>query len=72
MTYDIYNKALDLLQELEFYHEDQFSYDDKTEEEKYCELAMAKAFNKAWWILYYANHENWDELDKFENLFKKE
>ena len=33
---------------------------------KMSDLSMASAYSSAWWILYYAMHEDWDSLDQFD------
>ena len=67
MTYDIYTKALDMLKKRELYHgaeaEKATSYAVKC-----AHLDKAGAYNSAWWILYYAIHENWECLDQFDYI----
>lgn len=65
-TYNAYTKALSILKNRIQYWDDQASYDDKTDDEKAICLACSGAYNSAWWILYYAIHENWECLDQFD------
>ena len=53
-TYTIYNKALDILKSREDYYGNEAHMD------------RASAYNSAWWILYYAMHEDWDALDQYD------
>ena len=69
-TYNIYTKALQMLKDREEYH------GNKAEEfdsyvAKQCALSTAGAYNSAWWILYYAIHENWECLDQFDTYGKE-
>jgi len=66
MTYNIYTKALDILKNREEYwgeeaHKEGLSYNAQCS----C-LDRAGAYNSAWWILYYAIHEDWDALEQFD------
>jgi hypothetical protein len=64
-TYNAYTKALDMLKKRENYygeHADSAeSYVVKQEM-----LSMAAAYHSAWWILYYAIHEDWECLDQYD------
>lgn len=64
--YNAYTKALNILKNRTQYWDNQASYDDKTEDEKAVCLARSSAYNSAWWILYYAIHEDWECLDQFD------
>ena len=71
-TYNAYTKALNILENRFQYWNEQASYDDKTRDEKIICLARSSAYNSAWWILYYAIHEDWDCLDQFDYFNKEE
>ena len=64
-TYNIYTKALEMLKQREVYHGKRA---DGIENHtvKQCELSEANAYNSAWWILYYAIHEDWEALNQFD------
>lgn len=64
-TYNIYTKALDILKKRELYYGEQAH---KTTNHVVTQMALseASAYNSAWWILYYAIHENWECLDQFD------
>lgn len=65
MTYNIFTKALDILDNLE--RESGFKAHNATSHTvKQSALSEAAAYNKAWWILHYAIHEDWDMLDKYD------
>lgn len=65
MTYDIYTRALDILKNREnAWGNKAHETDNLTKKQEY--LSMASAYCSAWWILWYANHENWDCLDQFD------
>lgn len=72
MTYNIYTRALRMLKDREEYHGEQASYDDKSHTVRMCELSEASAYNSAWWILYYAIHEDWEALDQFDYYNKEQ
>ena len=65
MTYNIYTRALEILKKRENYCGEQAN---KAESHvvKQCNLSEASAYSSAWWILYYAIHENWECLDQFD------
>lgn len=66
MTYTIYNKALDILKSREDYYGNE-AHVEGTSYSKMCScLDRASAYNSAWWILYYAMHEDWDALDQYD------
>lgn len=64
-TYNAYTKALDMLKKREEYHGNHAQEVDSYTV-KQCELSTAGAYNSAWWILYYAIHEDWEALDQFD------
>ena len=65
MTYNIYTKALQILKDRE---ECQGKVADKAESytTKMSALSAASAYHNAWWILYYAIHEDWEALDQYD------
>ena len=64
-TYNAYTKALDILKARENYH-GEHAHEVGSYTVMQSELSMASAYNSAWWILYYAIHEDWDSLDQFD------
>jgi len=64
-TYNAYTKALKMLKDRENYYgktaETAKSYVVQQEM-----LSMASAYHSAWWILYYAIHDDWECLDQFD------
>ena len=66
MTYDIYTKALQMLKDRENHHGKQAHRKNISHVVIQSELSAAGAYNSAWWILYYAIHEDWDSLDQFD------
>ena len=65
MTYDIYHKALDILKTREEFWGRE-AHKATSHVVTQCHLSTAGAYNSAWWILYYAIHENWEALDQFD------
>lgn len=63
--YNAYTKALDILKKRENYWG---MMADATEDytDRISNLSMASAYSSAWWVLYYAIHENWEALDQFD------
>lgn len=70
-TYNAYTKALQMLKDREEYYSEQA---EKLESHtaKQCALSEANAYHSAWWILYYAIHEDWECLDQFDYFRKGE
>ena len=66
MTYNIYTKALRMLKDREEYHGQQAHRDGISHVVTQCELSEASAYNSAYWILYYAIHEDWEALDQYD------
>ena len=64
-TYNAYTKALDILKNRENYHGNH-AHEVDSYVVKQSELSMASAYNSAWWILYYAIHDDWESLDQFD------
>lgn len=64
-VYNAYTKALDILKKREN-HWGMMAHATESYTDKQCNLSMASAYNSAWWILYYAMHEDWDCLDQFD------
>ena len=64
-TYNAYTKALNMLKKRENYW-GKMAHATENYTNKQCNLSMASAYNSAWWILYYAMHEDWDSLDQFD------
>ena len=71
MTYDIYTKALDILKQRELHHGAE-AHKATSHVVKQCELSSASAYSSAWWILYYAIHENWEAIEQFDYYRKDE
>ena len=65
MTYDIYSKAMEIL-ENRSYAWGETAHNTKDYAKKMCALSYASAYDTAWWILWYAKHEKWDELEQFD------
>ena len=64
-TYNAYTKALDILKKREN-HWGMMADATESYTDKMSNLSMASAYSSAWWILYYAMHEDWDCLDQFD------
>ena len=64
-NYNACTKALDMLKKREN-HWGMMAHDTENYTDKMSKLSMASAYNSAWWILYYALHEDWDSLDQFD------
>ena len=64
-TYNIYTKALEMLKQREVYHGKRADHIESYTIRQ-CELSEASAYNSAWWILYYAIHEDWDGLNQYD------
>lgn len=71
-TYNIYTRALDMLKEREEYHGAQAHKENISHNMTMQHLSEASAYNSAWWILYYAIHEDWEALDQFDYFRKEE
>lgn len=69
MTYNIYNKALDIFKERENYYGDR-AHTHTSYTTTQCDLSIAATYATAWTILYHAMHEDWDAIEKF--VLKKE
>lgn len=65
MTYNIYTYAAEILKKRKE-HYDEESRNAISHTVKQCALSEASAYDSAWWILYYAMHENWDALEQFD------
>lgn len=70
-TYNIYTYVLKIFKSRENY------YTKKAEKAqshtvKQMALSEASAYNTAWWILYYAIHEQWDCIEQYDYLKKEE
>lgn len=65
MTYDIYSYALEILKKRENYHGKMAHQTDSHTVEQ-MHLSEAAAYNSAWWILFYATHENWEALEQYD------
>ena len=63
--YNAYTKALDMIKAREKYY-GKHAHDNKSHVVTQEMLSMASAYHSAWWILYYAMHENWEALDQFD------
>ena len=63
--YNAYTKALDILKKREN-HWGMMAGATDNYTTKMSNLSMASAYNSAWWILYYAMHEDWESLDQFD------
>lgn len=63
--YNAYTKALDILKKREN-HWNMMADTTDNDTAKMSDLSMASAYSSAWWILYYAMHENWEALDQFD------
>ena len=66
MTYNIYNRALEILKTREEFWGEEAHKDGQSYAVTCAALDRAGAYNSAWWILYYAIHEDWDALDQFD------
>lgn len=63
--YNAYTKALDILKKRENYH-GKHAHEVDSYTVTQSELSMASAYNSAWWILWYAMHDDWDALDQYD------
>lgn len=69
--YNAYTKALDMLKARENYWGEQ-AHKATSHVVQQCNLSEASAYNSAWWILYYAIHEDWEALDQFDYYEREE
>lgn len=66
MTYNIYTYALEILKKREEFWGEEAHKDGQSYAVTCACLDKAGAYNSAWWMLYYAIHEDWDALEQFD------
>ena len=66
MTENIYTYALEILKNRENYWGEEAHKDGHSYSVTCACLDRAGAYNSAWWILWYAIHEQWDALEQFD------
>jgi len=68
---NIFIYALDILETLKDRAQDE-AESAQSHSVKMQSLAEASAYHRAWWILLYASHNNWEDLKIFDpNTYKK-
>ena len=70
-TENIYTYALRLFKAREEYYTKQ-AEQATSHTVKQAALSEASAYHSAWWILYYAIHENWECLEQYDYFAKGE
>ena len=71
MTHNIFTYAQKILKDREEYH-GKVADKANSYEVKQSALSMASAYHSAWWILYYAIHEDWEALEQYDYYNKED
>lgn len=71
LTEDIFTYALKILKQRADYY-CKYAKETNCESDRVAALTESGAYSSAWWILWYAIHEQWDCLEQFDYINESE